>query len=328
MKWKEGAASAPTNSINTSDIHKFMDLCKTNNWNLIRLVVYQEVYEGHRAAFFAELKAIIEAAQQLGIAVIIDNHQWRIGGAAYPDSIGVPRKYLAGYNINGDPASYDSANGVSQDAVAWWRDLYANNLRQFRNVYEDLAKYFEDIIGSVDRYDNVIGYEILNEPQTSQPTDYDSMGKLNDFIAARIRAKTTKRVIYCRDNGIGAWKPKNAERPKLIPDEPNIAYDNHSYSLKRMSTYPAENATATANRSDVDVFLGEWAAQTQFDPTNTLTLENTKFVLGLCKRHGYALAWWAIGHFGAGPWKKLANPDGTLRDEGKVYSQAIREIYA
>lgn len=325
MKWKENLAQPPTNSINPQDINKFMTICANANWNLIRLVVYQECYEAHRPAFFTEMKAIIEAADQRGIAVVIDNHQWEIGGGMYAASLGVPKKYRQGYTAPVGP--YEQAPAGS-DTVKWWQDFYANNLRQFPNCHADLANYFDDIIDNVDSYENVLGYEILNEPQTTQLVDYVNMGVMNDFIAQRIRARSNKDVLYCRDNSIGGWQPKNVERPKMIPNVSGVVYDNHSYSLTRMKNlFVNETNIAKEQNPNIKVLVGEWAAQIQFDPTNILTLENEKFVLQLCKDNGYAIAWWALGHFGAGEWKRLANPDGTLRAEGNIYKQAISEVY-
>ena len=344
LSWKEIAANPPNNAISTNDINKFMTICANNNWNLIRLVLYQETYEGHKAAFFNEIKAIIEAADQRGIAVIIDNHQWHIGDGAYTDSLGFPQKYLSGYNITGEPCSYENNcnnvyTPVSPEAVKFWQDLVRNSLKNFPDVWSDIAKYFDAIIDFCEPYENVIGYEILNEPQTTGLTDYGEMGTMNTFLAQRMRLKTSRDILYCRDNGIGphttqhpnGWGGNNGARDQLIPAVSGVIYDNHSYSLRRMkNSYVAETNEAINNRTDIKVLVGEWAAQLQFDPTNSLTLDNTKFVLQLCKDNGYAICWWAIGQFalaGQRNWKCLTFADGSLRPEGLIYKQAISEVY-
>ena len=337
MKWKEGTGPQPTSSINPQDINKFMDICANANWNIVRLVVYQECYESHRPAFFTEMKAIIEAADQRGIAVVIDNHQWKMGGGEYADSLGFPKKYFGGYNIS--PATPYEPNG-QPEIIAWWRDLYANTLRQFPNAHQDMANYFDDIIDQVDGYDNLLGYEILNEPQTTRPEDYANMGIMNSFVGQRIRARSSKRVLYCRDNTLG-YGGSQTLKPQLIPNIPSgIVYDNHSYNLQRMkTTYVPQTLVNIDQRTDIEILVGEWAAQRQFDDTNFLTLDNTKFVLQLCKDNNYAICYWALGHFGArsdpvnstdpqAGWKRLANPDGSLRPEGLIYKQAISEVYA
>ena len=330
MKWSEGQAVAPTSSINTAEIDKFMDICLVNGWNMIRLVVYQECYVGHKQQFVAELIKTLDSATERGIGVLIDNHQWRIGGGAYTDSQGVPKKYLQGYTITGIPKSYDQAD-VAPDAVKWWQDFYTNQLRGFPEVQGDFEDYLVSLVDICDNYDNVLGYEILNEPQTTRLEDYVEMGKFNTRMAKAIRARSQKDIYYCRDNSIGAlWQPRNIERPKLIPkDVTGLVYDNHSYSLQRMkNTFVAENKTAIANRSDIKTMIGEFAHQIQFDPTNIQTPENTRLVLALARSAGYAIAWWALGLFGAGDWKRLANADGTLRLEGTTYAEQIKVVYA
>jgi hypothetical protein len=96
--------------------------------------------------------------------------------------------------------------------------------------------------------------------------------------------------------------------------------------------YVTQNNASIGRRTDVQTFVGEWAFQTKFgDATNILDLHNMKFVLNLCKANGYAIAYWALGAFAAesgdGNFKRLCNPDGTLRQEGRTYSQAIKEVY-
>lgn len=335
---KENSPNPPENGIESNEINKFMDICANANWNLIRLVVYQETYKGHRAAFFTEMKAIIEAADQRGIAVIIDNHQWKMGGGEYNDSLGFPKAYFAGYNIS--PAIPYEPNG-QPEIIEWWRDLYSDNLRQFPNAHQDMANYFDDMIDQVDGYENLLGYEILNEPQTTRPEDYTNMGNMNTFIAQRIRARSNKRILYCRDNTL-AYGGSQTLKPELIPNiASGIVYDNHSYSLRRMkSTYQPQTLVNIDNRTDIEVLVGEWAAQIQFDkpddppgnPGNILTLDNTKWILNFCKDNNYAICWWALGQFAlsdsARQWKCLTRADGTLRAEGLIYKQAISEVYA
>jgi aryl-phospho-beta-D-glucosidase BglC (GH1 family) len=77
--------------IKTIDIPKFMQICRDNGWNIVRVPVYQEAYESNKTRFLEELDIVVQSADDNGIQVLIDNHQFKAAlhgstaGAAFLD---------------------------------------------------------------------------------------------------------------------------------------------------------------------------------------------------------------------------------------------------
>jgi hypothetical protein len=323
-------APAPTRfSIPTASIPEYLDIAKDNGFNMLRVVVYQESYEGHKQAFLTELEYVVSEANKRDLDVWIDNHQWRIGGSAYTDSIGMPASYLAGYDISGKPCSYDNSckdgESTDPDAVHFWRDLWGNDLRSGIDAWDATADYLKAIVDRIDHYPNVIGYEILNEPQTTRVEDYANMGEFNTYISKELRKVTEKDIFYCRDNGVVSpsvnegWTQggRNAERSKLIPQGVSgLVYDDHVYNLDRLDNYVADGKVARGNRADIKTIAGEWSS-----------LNNKESFLRTFSDAGIASTYWAFGCFGCQINNSLVNDNVKLNPAGVGYRDAIEQVY-
>jgi hypothetical protein len=323
-------APSPTRfSIPTADIPEYLDIARDNGFNMLRVVVYQESYEGHKQAFLTELEYVVSEANKRDLDVWIDNHQWRIGGSAYTDSIGMPASYLTGYDIAGKPCSYDNSckdgETTDPDAVHFWRDLWTNDLRSGIDAWDATADYLKAIVDRIDHYPNVIGYEILNEPQTTRVEDYTNMGEFNTYIAKELRKVTAKDIFYCRDNGVVSpsvnegWTQggRNVERAKLIPQGVSgLVYDDHVYSLDRLDNYVADGKVARANRADIRTIAGEWSSP-----------NNKESFLTTFSNAGIASTYWAFGCFGCQINNSLVNDGLKLNPAGLGYRDAIEQVY-
>jgi hypothetical protein len=126
LRTKFGKKPNPDSGIMTADIPKFVKLCADAGYNCFRIPVYMEAYLNDPEGYLAEIELITKEALANEIYVWIDNHQWR-GGSAWnntqPSAIGFPDEILAKYLTTMNNYELDPAG------VAFWRDLFARNLR-------------------------------------------------------------------------------------------------------------------------------------------------------------------------------------------------------
>jgi hypothetical protein len=71
-------------------------------------------------------------------------------------------------------------------AASFWKDLYLNQVKGVPNFWDEIVGFFQVMISRIKDYQNVLGYEILNEPQASRNGDYIEMGKMNTRIGQAI----------------------------------------------------------------------------------------------------------------------------------------------
>ena len=324
VNWISGVLNGNLPSgIATADIKKFMAILHNLGCNFIRIVGYWDSYEKDKKAYTDELKAIIGAADDLGIVAFYDNHQWHFGGSFAPDSKGIPARYYSGYhgvNLAGD---YDG----SPNSRVLWADFWSNTLKNGLNPWLDMKIYWAEIIDAIDSFDNLLGYEILNEPRTTAIGDYAKLGAFNSAIGAFINDNSTKKVFFCRDNGIAGYNANNAERPRMIPaGASNLVYDAHMYRVSAIDQIVNQTKAVVASRPDIPVVIGETATDPKYG--TAITKENAKVILNRCKAEGFSMNYWAFGCWSCGLGKKLVGKDGALQPEANTFRDAIKEVYA
>jgi len=256
----EKGPSAPADYVEES-----MRYIKANDMNLVRVPFYWEAHESWPAAFMSELELIAQAADAYDICVIFDNHHWYtssyfadvdIGKTGTPR--GFPSFVMQGYPTTGD---YESAAGP------FWKDFLTNNIEiEGKKIWDVQADFFAMIIEKVDSYDSVAGYEIMNEPQLFNVSQYDDLGNYHTYMAGKIRDMTDKKIVFNRETARGFPRESDLEY-KIVPQGVSgLVYGPHLYSVPTDGS-PGEQQIKRfgewSKEWDVEVMIGEWSADSQ-----------------------------------------------------------------
>jgi len=273
-------------STTTGYVIESMRYIKSNGFNAIRVPFYWESYIYNSAEFTDRIEFIAQAAQAEGICVFYDNHHY------YTTS-------YWGLDIEGKPPGRGFPSFVVQDfppidndyiltAGPFWDAFLSNNIVINGNTVWDVqADFFKTIINRVDHYDNVAGYEILNEPHFFDPSHYDKVGDYNTYMANEFREVTSKKIFFDRENTWGFPRDPSSE-PKIVPKGvTGIVYAPHLYAIP----YPGSQAETQIQNFKTwselwgsEVLIGETAADTQAEHEQLLTA---------FKENGFGWTFWS-----------------------------------
>jgi len=135
--------------------------------NLVRYLFYWEAYEKNPESFMNELQNVAEAADEFGIKVIYDNHQYQTFSWLDPrNGTGFPSSLLK----NTDERLYERGSGGKthhESSKIWWTKWWDRQIEDADGVdgWSRLAEFLTKIVKAVYRHPSTLGYEILNEPQ-------------------------------------------------------------------------------------------------------------------------------------------------------------------
>ena len=82
------------------------------------------------------------------------------------------------------------------------------------------------IINKVDRYDSVLGYEILNEPSVFNDSQYEKVGTYHTYLGEKLRLETDKTLFFQRASRSDFDYARNPDlEPLVVPSGvKNIVY--------------------------------------------------------------------------------------------------------
>jgi len=252
--WPQRQASASTN-------------IGINTW---RINVEQEKWVNNKAGFISHLQTLTQTAKNNGINVFIDFFQLN---SATTSHAGFPSNYFNGYALS------DTVN------VQWWTDFYNDGKLQFCGqvqycAWNDHYVFMKEVILATKQYDNVIGYEIINEPYKGDVTHFQGLGDYHTYIAQKMVADTSdhpeKKIIFTGcvvtgcyvNNGelsnIAAQAPMNINRevwylPHNYNDPTKPVWDQKMTAFKTLETSYWKPNPMYSNIKYVGV--GEWAIQ-------------------------------------------------------------------
>jgi arabinogalactan endo-1,4-beta-galactosidase len=240
---------------------------KMNNMNVVRVPIYWESYANNSAAFLGELEVVARAAQANDICVIFDNHHWYT--SSYWDIKKLGEAEGRGFPsfIVKDFAVVQSEDDYQSTAAPFWAAYLRNEISvDGRPIWDVQLEFWEMVIDRVDGYDNVIGYEILNEPHLFNASQYDDLGRYHTHMAKGIREISDKKIFFDRETTRGFQRLPSLEY-KIVPQNVSgVVYTPHLYA----APYPdsqAENQIINfkkwADEWGVEVLVGEWSASTQ-----------------------------------------------------------------
>lgn len=306
-----GMFNAPDNYVSES-----LRLINSYGMNVVRVPFYWESFQYNPAGFLDELEIVARAAQANDICVIFDNHHWytssywKIEIPGNSDGRGFPSFVVKSFPVKN--SDYEDTAGP------FWKAFLNNNIEiNGKKIWTLQAEFFAKIINRVDRFDSVMGYEILNEPHLFARDQYDALGNYHTYMAKKIRAMTDKLIIFDRETARGFPRDPDLE-PKIVPaGVSNIVYGPHLYSVPLPGTNAEKqlaNFKEWSRDWGVKVLIGEFSASTQ---------EEIDQYLRLFKQNGFGWTYYA--------WKPTTARGGgnSLYDSSSVSpTTALKQLIA
>ncbi|MGH9992352.1 MAG: cellulase family glycosylhydrolase [Nitrososphaera sp.] len=128
------------------------------------------------------------------------------------------------------------------------------------------AEFSTKIIEKVDKYNSVAGYEIMNDPQLFNVSQYDSLGNYHTYVAGKIRDMTDKKIIFDRETARGFPRVADLEYNIVPQGVSGLVYGPHLYAVPSAGS-PGEQQIKRfgewSKEWDVEVMIGEWSADSQ-----------------------------------------------------------------
>jgi hypothetical protein len=329
---------------NPGYVAKYMAFAKKYNFNIIRVPIYWESYVGNEENFLAETELIAKEAQKHGIKVIYDNHHFfatsNWGADIHRGGIGFPSMLTDQYNPSGD-GDTKTDNYGHIEVRAFWDDFYNNKVRNVPDAWSLQASYMKAVINKVDKYENVLGYEILNEPHLWKQQHYTDLGEYHTAITKKLRQVTEKTIIFTRETTHGSYNRDPDYEKLILPLDPdkNVMYWPHTYQppsrdagqlqVKQFKRYQSEWA---AMGYDVKIGIGEWGTQSNqiaglpgMGEGGGQALMDS--FVSTWAEEDWPVTYWAFGCFSCGEGNKIIESDGSLTIYGQRYVKAIETYY-
>ncbi|MGI0012419.1 MAG: cellulase family glycosylhydrolase [Nitrososphaera sp.] len=337
----EGANATP---VRPGQVDKLVEKAKESGFNVFRVPVAWESYVDNKATFLKELDYLVSTANKHEIYVWIVFFQydasshwpWKVS----PFGVGFPKYVVSCYQPIKD---YE----MDLEIREFWDDYYSNKVRDSSNsckrtldVWTLQAGFMEDIINVVDKYPNLIGYELINEPHVWKDSHYDRLGDLHTWFAKELRKSTDKVLIFTRETTHGlksdgtVYLRKPDLQYKILPKDPakNVMFSPHLYDLneieKHVSQWKELKKKWASMGYDVKISVGEWAAKPpQLTKGKAVTQQNIDRFVSVWEREGWMHTYWAYGGFADGEGRVLVEYSGDLTSAGEYLAKAITKYY-
>jgi aryl-phospho-beta-D-glucosidase BglC (GH1 family) len=245
-----------------------------HGFKLVRVPFFWEAYLNDKEGVLAEMQAIASAADRVDLHVFFDSHQYKTSSYFYgnPSAGGFPSILMSQYVKNG---------GASAEK-AFWSDYYRNSITvKGIKSWQLQAEMFRSIIHRVDKYNSVLGYEILNEPPIYDNSQYKKLGAMHSFIANKIRSYGSDKFIIF-DRAYPVWDSSYIDwnyYSKIAPsNKAKTIFAPHRYSQYYPGIFENYQKLSTL-WGDIPVVIGEWAEGSQ-DAMNDYVKELKKVGFG------------------------------------------------
>lgn len=267
--------------------HEHFAAMRAHHFTVMRVPYNWEAYAVNTANFLDATEKIARIAGEEHMKVFFDNHQFYISSKfnqmVDASGSGFPAFAVGAYDnitcyeavddvdVNGnDPAVSGLPDICTFDGgEAFWDDFYVNCVdyngdgdctTPVENIWQDMANMEKAIIGRVDSYDSVIGYEIMNEPHIWQTSHYAQLGDFYDFMYHELREVTNKDIHLTGETPHGTSNDLDSGTPvgrspselwKIFPDNDGnpgpifgIVWQPHHYNH---NTLPSQISSRVVN---------------------------------------------------------------------------------
>jgi hypothetical protein len=254
---------------------------KKAGFNVVRAVMDWGAYDANPTSFLAGLTSLATAADQTGLCVLYDNHQWstsqQYGGDGFPSSL--TKNYSA--------------------QQAFWA-AYFNNAISLNgtSIWDLQAAYMQKVVSTVDSHASTMAYEILNEPRVDTCDQFAKLGAMYTSIGTRIRTLTSKAIHIDRAANFGCtdWNDPALEVEIKPQGVSNLVFHPHIYAPSTPLTQtcgpkgcqPELNYEVSLGQAlGAPVYVGEWG---QLSGGETQAIVNT--YMTAMKNAGVGWSYW------------------------------------
>lgn len=233
--------------------------------NTIRYLFTWESYEKNSSLFIEELRKIAQAADKWGISIIYANDQFHISSWLDP---------LYGYGFpsflfkNNDELPYNGGGSSDKDtAKLWWTNWYNRTISDSDGVdgWTLQAEFLKKVAQTVDNYTSTLGYEILNEPQVYDETQWQKIGNYNTYVSNELRKLSSKTIVFDRQLPSDIGGPIDAlpdNMAKMAPrNTTNVMLKTTLFGLPEHCSYGEDRLSTsarTAQLARVPLWVGEF----------------------------------------------------------------------
>jgi hypothetical protein len=266
LSGKESGVSFVPSSNYVSDS---MRQIRMHDMNFVRVPMNWESYANNSAVFLAEVELVARAAADNDLCVIFDNHHWYTSSYWGIQVIGdAEGRGFPSYIVKDFPLMVADDEYVATAAPFWGAFLKNEIIVDGRPVWDVQLDYLEEVIQRVDRFDNVVGYEIMNEPHLFNASQYEDLGRYHTYMAKEIRQVTDKRIFFDRETAWGFQRNPSLEYQILPQNVSGVVYTPHLYSVPYEGSQAEgqiKNFKRWSEEWGMEVLVGEWSARSQLD---------------------------------------------------------------
>lgn len=266
---ESGGASSSTEYIEESMQH-----IRQNGFTALRVPFYWESYVYNPTEFIDRIEFIAQTAEVNNLCVVFTNFQyyttsyWNVAFDGKSLGRGFPSFVVSDFPLTN--------NDYIQTAGPFWDAFLSNSITiDGRSVWEVQSDFIGTVISSVDSYESVAGYEILNEPHLFDTAQYDKLGSYHTYMANEIRAVSDKKIYFDRETTWGFSRDPSQE-PKIAPAGiTGIVYGPHLYAIPYPGTQAETQIQNFKTWSELwgsEVLIGETVADTQEDADQLLSV--------------------------------------------------------
>ena len=306
--------------------------------NHIRYIFYWESYAKNPSLFIKELEAVADKADQYGLKVIYDNHQWHTSSWLESRGTGFPHFLFSGNPI------YERDSGGNTDsetAKAWWTNWWDRSISvNGTDGWTLQSNFLKEVVNLLDKHPSTLGYEILSEPQIHGNDQWEKVGQFNTFMVNELRNVTSKTIAYSQQVPAGINEPTidvtSENMAKMVPaNKENVVYKVSLYGVPT-DDYQSQRLSILVNAGElagVPIYIGEWnnvqrvpsGDVRSIDPeSSNITPEDIDLFLTTFDRLGvWGAAFWI--------WNFIPNPTPnfnliTVNDEGQIVPTQYYEM--
>jgi hypothetical protein len=262
-------------------------MIKTDGFNLVRVEFFWANYLQNESQYLLALQNVANSAQENGLYVDFVMMDYgtgpQFGGFGFP--------YQVTQNYGTQQAFWSSG---------WYPDAITVNGTTGWNLQ---LQVWKSVIGEVDNYSSVVGYEIMNEPPIWNSSQISQLATLQTYMASQIREMTAKWILFARpylESGSNLATNGEPTLQQMLEAAPSgvsgLVFAPHRYgyySAPSCSTCTDGiflNYSMVSQTLKVPVFVGEWSIVNQ--PATTWTQSEMGFLLGyMGYMHEYGFGW-------------------------------------
>ncbi len=265
----------------------YLDVAKSIRSNVVRLPVLwselEPVFGKINIQYVNLIREIVRLAEQRGIYVVVDMHQWRIaekfGGRGFPSW------------VVKDFESIDAA------ALGFWGNLAFQ--RELVEAWKLLASYLKDEKA-------IFAYDFLNEPFAgSIPWNQFSV-ILTDFYAkliSEIRPVDPRHAILFEPTDVCACTSIFGSQIPIKPQGSNLVFSPHMYvrgPRKYLDYYVGALYNLTVKTWKIPLWIGEFGGE-DVELQDQNSMDRLNITLNVLAQYGLGWAYWRLADIDNGP---------------------------